>query len=167
MYFGNHGIGGEKKLLSNPDMSMHSCRGRHVENRLLSICAAGGVKDYVSSDLRNTVFDFSKDIKWIRWIFVTVWKSEFRWSTEKTDGNFVADISALANCQRSTENTTATVDDLQSTRFIVDALLCLWFWWVKSITLWELLLNWNTKLIASQHNCHSHFELIVTISIFF
>lgn len=57
-----------KPLLYNLDMSMHSCRGRHVENRLMSIWAAagrwGGWGESVTKLTSNRkVFDFSKDTK--------------------------------------------------------------------------------------------------------
>lgn len=60
-----------KTLLCNVDMSMHSCRGRHVENRLKSIgAAAGGLEMCHRADLWHPGFDCSKDIKEIRCILV-------------------------------------------------------------------------------------------------
>lgn len=60
-----------KSLQCNADTSMHSCRGRHVENGLKAsgeaaaeICVAG-----LTSDPRS---DFSKDMKYIRCFLVWV-----------------------------------------------------------------------------------------------
>lgn len=52
----------EKKVLSNQVMSMHSCRGWHVGNRLMSIWAAAGGWDVCHRyDFWHTGFDFTRE----------------------------------------------------------------------------------------------------------